>query len=210
MIRVNLLPGAKIRGAQSASASTQNWFLAYAVVAVIWLILLAVNYVGLSDRVAEKQKQNATIQADIQRIQKQTRELDAMRAKLTASQELQKTVSELNRARVGPTRVMVELSRILSPGGGPTIDPEKLEAMRRDNPLAGFNKDWDPKRLWMEHFVENERACTIEGKGKTNEDVAEFLRRLALSELFSEVTLRKTESVQEKRSGTSWIGFGLT
>jgi hypothetical protein len=48
------------------------------------------------------------------------------------------------------------------------------------------------------------------GQGKTNEDVAEFLRRLALSEVFETVTLTKTEATEDNASGLSFIGFELT
>jgi type IV pilus assembly protein PilN len=106
----------------------------------------------------------------------------------------------------------MELSQILSPppGGGPTIDPEALEEMRRDNPLAGFNRSWDPRRLWLKSFEETDGNCKITGLGRTNEDVAEMLRRLALSELFTGVTLTKTQSTTVAGLGLSLISFELT
>ena len=91
-------------------------------------------------------------------------------------------------------RVLVELSHILSEGGRPTVSAERLDEVRRENPLAGFNVGWDPRRLWLTSFTEADRKCAIRGFGKTNEDVAEFLRRLSLSDLFQKVTLQSTSS----------------
>ena len=55
-------------------------------------------------------------------------------------------------------------------------------------PLPG----WDTRRLWLTRFEETDRKCKIAGTGKTNEDVAEFLRRLTISEIFDKVTLQGT------------------
>ncbi len=124
---------------------------------------------------------------------------------------MEEVVSELNRGRTGPTRAMMELSRILrtGEGAGPTIDPAALEALRRDNPLATFNRSWDSRRLWLTVFEEENRQCRIEGIGRSNEDVAEFLRRLQLSELFDQVTLQRTEAERDQISGLELIKFEL-
>ena len=127
---------------------------------------------------------------------------------LERSRQLESVVDELNRARSGPLRVMMELSKVLSTGAGPTIAPGRLEALRQENPLAGFNPSWDVRRLSIDSFVELDRTVTVRGKGRTNEDVAEFLRRLALSELFSEVTLTRTDAAN--LGGIDSISFEMT
>ncbi len=48
------------------------------------------------------------------------------------------------------------------------------------------------------------------GLGKTNEDVAEFLRRLALSESFEDVTLTRTESKIDTDTQLPFIDFSIT
>ena len=104
----------------------------------------------------------------------------------------------------------MELSRVLSAGRGPTVNPDVLEQMRRENPLAGYNPGWDIRRLWLESFQERSGDCQMSGKGKTNEDVAEFLRRLSLSEVFDDVTLVSTDSGKDAASGLPIVGFSLT
>ena len=64
-------------------------------------------------------------------------------------------------------------------------------------------------RLWLVRFEENNRECRIEGVGRTNEDVAEFLRRLQLSELFDNVTLQRTEAEEDSQSSFELIKFEL-
>lgn len=213
MIRINLLPQARkaVRAPAAAAtgASQQAWVIVYLVALALWGVALTAVYIIYSGRLDEQQQQNAALDSQIQQLLTKSAQLDEVRAKLQASVRLEELVTDLNKARQGPTRVMMEISKILSPGGGPTIDPQALEALRAENPLAGYNRSWDPRRLWLTEFREENRSCTIIGQGKTNEDVAEFLRRLALSELFEQVTLTKTEAV-EGDEGLSFIRFELT
>jgi hypothetical protein len=58
--------------------------------------------------------------------------------------------------------------------------------------------------------VEDKRICSIKGQGKTNEDVAEFLRRLNISELFDKVTLQSTTSATEPGTGLSIVNFEVS
>lgn len=215
MIRINLLPqsrkpGAAARpGTPATPGGTQGWAIAYVVGAFIWALGLAGVYYVYNSRLDEQLAKNAALSRRIDQIKQQSAGLDDCRAQIEKSQDLEEVVAQLQRARLGPTRVLMEMSRILSENGGPTIDPQRLEQMRRENPLAGFNQGWDARRLWVTAFNEDAREVKITGVGKTNEDVAEFLRRLALSDVFENVTLTKTEAVTDAQTSLSLIGFEL-
>jgi type IV pilus assembly protein PilN len=105
--------------------------------------------------------------------------------------------------------MLLELSRILSEGGGPTVPADQLDQMRRDSPLTVYNPGWDVRRLWIESFEETAHKCTISGFGKTNEDVAEFLRRLNISEVFDKITLTSTSAAGDREGGTA-VKFSLS
>lgn len=216
MIRINLLPTAKkagpgVRAAGPApSGSGQGWAITYLVVGFLWMIGLGGVYYVYSMKLDEQVAKNSALEERIDRMKRQSAGLDDCRARIEKSRELEEVVSQLHRARLGPTRVLMEMSKILSENGGPSIDPQRLELIRRENPLAGYNQGWDARRLWVTSFEEDARECTIKGIGKTNEDVAEFLRRLALSDIFENVTLTKTESVTESTTDLALIGFELS
>lgn len=209
MIRINLLPSAK-RATGPSGGGTQGWVVAYLVAAVLTVVALAFVYMGKSTELEEQLAQNRSLQSDIEDIESQSANIDQVRAELEQSRQLETVVNDLQRARYGPTAILMELSRILSAGGGPTVDPQRLEEIRRQNPLAGYNSSWDPRRLWLTEFREEDRECTLRGLGRTNEDVAEFLRRLTLSEKFEQVELVKTEGVEEQDTGMSFIEFEIT
>ena len=216
MIRINLLPSGKTRVRRLPAAPTTGdfsdatWAAIYGGAIAVWLVILGGIYFVNSSELDELVEANRSLEERRDSLQKKTKGLADVEGRLEQSRRLEQVVGELEAARTGPTRAVMELSRVLSSGGGPTINPEKLEAMRRENPLAGFNDNWDVRRLWLTKFEEVDRECRIEGQGRTNEDVAEFLRRLTLSELFDNVTLQRTRSAIEGDTGIGVVGFHIT
>jgi type IV pilus assembly protein PilN len=210
MIRINLLPQAKrqvIR--QSTPENVQGWLTAYAVAVVVWVTALGGVYMMYSGKLDEQRVKNTTMAEKIEQLKKSAGNVDELKSKIEQSLQLEEVVTKLQSARLGPARVLTEMIRILSVGGGPSVDSKKLEQMRRENPLAGYNANWDPRRLWLVSLEEENRECRVKGFGKTNEDVAEFLRRLSLSDLFENVTLQRTESRQDPTTKLSMISFEL-
>lgn len=212
MIRINLLPQAKkqTRSSGTPSGGGQIWGAVYLIAVVLWGAGLATIYFVYDGTLEEQVRQNDALNGQIEALRTKSARLEEVRAALQQSQQLEEVVAELNRARTGPTRVLMELSRILSVDGGPTIDPQELERRRRDNPHAGYNRSWDVRRLWLATFEEENQNCRMTGQGRTNEDIAEFLQRLSLSELFETVTLTRTAATVDSETELSLIGFELT
>ncbi len=220
MIRINLLPnvgGKKKRQASSSgpSGGVQLWGGIYLVAAFLWLAALGALYFFYDGKLTEQKRQNEALAAQIEQLRSKSARLEEVRAQYEESTALEEVVTELNKGRTGPTRMMMEISKILSvgEGSGPTIDPQELEEMRRNNPLAGFNRSWDVRRLWVLGFEEDHGNCKMVGEGRTNEDVAEFLRRLALSDLFADVTLERTTAATPSNTsnpGVPLIRFELS
>jgi len=192
MIRINLLPQAK-RATASAATGTQIWGYLYLASGVVWCIALAFVYFSLVSDKDQALAQNAEVERQVQRVKQQGGNLDELQKQLEKSRQVEKVVNDLLAARQGPTRMLLELSSILSQGRGPSVDPAKLEEQRRANPEAGFSPGWDVRRLWIKSFKEDQLSCTIQGEARNNEDIAEFLRRLSLSTSFDEVTLVRSD-----------------
>lgn len=208
MIRINLLPAAKRVAA--TSGSSQLWGAVYLLGLFAWGVLLFFFYMNYKSKLDEQRAANSALEQEIDQAKQKSANIGDVEAKLAKSRQLEEVVSKLQTARQGPTRVLMELSQLLSEGGGPSVSAEKLDALRRDNPLAGFNPGWDVRRLWLTSFTETARACLIRGFGKTNEDVAELLRRLNLSNLFEKVTLQTTASATDAASQTPVVSFELS
>jgi type IV pilus assembly protein PilN len=218
MIRINLLPTDKKKRARRIAPSALptgdlglgTWAAVYGGAIAIWLVVLGVLYFAQSGQLEAVNQENKTLEARRDEIQGKTKGLADVEGRLERSRRLEKVVQELERARRGPTRAVMELSKVLSSPGGPTINPAELERMREENPLAGFNESWDVRRLWISRFEEIERECKITGMGRSNEDVAEFLRRLTLSEIYEGVTLQRTRAANDPDTGLQMVGFDIT
>ena len=208
MIRINLLPAAKRTA--STSGSAQLWGAAYLLGLFAWGVVLFFVYMSTNGKLEEQRAANTALEQEITQAKQKSANIGDVEAKLAKSRQLEEVVGKLQTARQGPARVLMELSQLLSEGGGPSVTPERLAALRRDNPLAGFNPGWDPRRLWLTSFTEQNRQCEIRGFGKTNEDVAEFLRRLNLSNLFERVSLKATTSALEKDNPVPVVSFDLS
>lgn len=208
MIRINLLPAAKRTAA--STGSTQLWGAVYLLGLFLWGVLLFFVYLNYKGKLDEQRAANTALEQEIEQAKQKSANIGDVEAKLAKSRQLEDVVSKLQTARQGPTRVLMELSQLLSEGGGPSVSPERLAALRRENPLAGFNPSWDPRRLSLTAFTEQNRKCSIRGFGKTNEDVAEFLKRLNLSNLFEKVTLQATSAATEAESKLPIVNFELS
>jgi type IV pilus assembly protein PilN len=209
MIRINLLPEAK-RGAVSTGGSSQVWAVVYLLSSVALCVVLGLVWLSFKAVLEEQQAKNEELQSQIERAKKQTDNIGEIEAKLAKSKQLEEVVTGLQAARSGPARMLMELSQILSEGGGPTVASETLEGLRRENPLLVYNPGWDVRRLAIDSFQETARKCSISGFGKTNEDVAEFLRRLNISEVFDKVTLQSTQAATDDATKLPTVRFTLS
>lgn len=207
MIRINLLPQKKRR--VEAGSGGETWVLAAIGVLVLEIVALFFYHSSLEAELQNEIKTNNQIQAKIDASKRTvtnhknvTDELDRLRAREDA-------IAQLQSARTGPTAVLLEMARILTPGRGPSIDPEKLAQIRRDNPLAAYNPTWDTRRLWVENFVENSRVLKIDGVARDGEDVSEFAKRMNLSDYFDNVRLLPAKQAKDSETGLELVKFAL-
>ena len=127
MIRINLLPQTRKQAAGAAPpGGSLVWAVLYIVVPVLVCVALAVVYISANGKLDEQKQRNAALQTETQALTQKSVRLDDVKAQLERSKQLESVVNDLNRARIGPARVLMELSKILSIDGGPTIDPRKL------------------------------------------------------------------------------------
>lgn len=208
MIRINLMPEA--RASATFSSSVQVWGVAYLLSGFALSVVLFLVYLSGASALSEQRAKNADLQRQIRQVKAQAGDLDQVEAQLAESRQLEALATQLQNARQGPTRLLMELTRILSPGRGPTVDPEVLDQLRNDNPLSGYNPGWDVRRLTLTGFREEQGNCQMAGVGKTNEDVAEFLRRLSISEVFGQVVLQSTTAQPTKDNQAPRVAFELT
>lgn len=207
MIRVNLLPQASRK--RSAPEVNQTWLL-------VILGLIVAEIVGLFFFHQTKEDELAEVKGEVQQLVSQINDINALvkdhekiKAELATLRAREDAIAELQAGRAGPTAVLLELSRVLTTGKGPTTDPKKLEQLQEDNPLAIYNPNWDPQRLWLTKYVESERSVRLEGLARDGGDVYEFAQRMKLSQYFDNVTLLPGQQERKNDEGLDLIKFAL-
>jgi len=197
MIRINLL--AQKKRAERSEAS-QVWLAVVMVVVLAEVAALFVLHSFKAEELADQQRKNAELDSQITQAKKNVADHEQVKADLALLRAREEAIQKLQSARSGPTAILMELARILTPGRGPSVDPDRLAQLRRDNPLSVFNPNWDARRLWVTAYVEAQRKLRIDGKARDGEDVSELARRLNLSSYFYDVKLlpatRETDFVK--------------
>lgn len=207
MIRVNLLPSK--RDPRRANQPSQLWLLGVLAALVLEVVGMFVFHQSKVEQLAQQTTKNATIQARIDQIKTLVANHDAIKKELLVLRAREDAIAKLQAGRRGPTAVLLELAQILTPGKGPTADEDKLQQLRKDNPLAVYNPGWDARRLWLTSYVENERVVRIEGLARDGSDVSELAQRLKLSAYFYDLQLLPGKKETTSANKMELVSFAL-
>jgi len=208
VIRINLLPQ-KRTGRGGQPEVSQKWLIAVLVVVVLQLIGLFLFHQVKTDELAEQTQKNNELQAKISAIKALVANHEEVKKTLSILRQREDAIAKLQAARSGPTAVLLELSRILTRDRGPTVDQDRLAALKKDNPLAVFSPTWDTRRIWLTAYNESERTVRIEGYARDGNDVSELAQRLRLSLYFYEITILPGKKEIDKDTKLDLVKFAL-
>jgi type IV pilus assembly protein PilN len=203
VIRINLLPTRKAK--RQEAGQRQFLLMGLAVLASIGVVIFI--HLDATNELERAQHDNTIIQADVARLKQDLGDYDKIRAQREELLKQRKTIQSLESGRTGPVYLLRELSEILSPGKGPTFDRVTYEETLRKDPNAGFS-NWETKRAWLDSYTEEKQKIKLRGSAKSNEDVAEFLKRLNSSVFFKDVNLDAT--AQASKGSVKYVNFGLS
>lgn len=187
MIRINLLTRRK--RARRAPQGGQAWLALVLVMTLLEVAALFVFHGVKSEELEDQERKNRELSTQIQQSKKASSKHTEVKDKLDLLRAREDSIQKLQSARTGPTAVLLELARLLTLGRGPSVDPERLGKLQRDNPLASYNPNWDSRRLWLLGYREEKRRMRIDGIARDGEDVSELARRMNLSDYFASVRL---------------------
>jgi type IV pilus assembly protein PilN len=137
MIRINLLP--QRRRTHAGAEGNQLWLVLTMVIVAIEIIGCFALYSAKQEELALQKRRNAELQVRIDRAKEAVKDHGRVKTKLEQLRAREDAIGKLQNARTGPTAMLLEFARILTPGRGPSVDPEKLSQLRRENPLAVYN-----------------------------------------------------------------------
>jgi type IV pilus assembly protein PilN len=209
MIRINLLP---VKAAQRR-ASGQRQILVGALVALFGMISTVVFHTIAEQRVIRLKEDVNRVRTDIETLKRELGDYDLIVAQRDQLIRQKTAIKKLQESRSGPATFMREMSDILTKDKGPTTSKEQYDELLRSDPNAGFNPNWEPKRAWILSYVEKDHQVTLKGGAKSDEDVAEFLKRMKLSAFFEKnsVYWQQTQpQVENKLNNVTYVTFDVT
>lgn len=206
MIRINLLP--QKRKAERSSGG-QLWLVALLLCFLIEVVVLFIVHSFQTEELADKQRTNKELQTQINSLKSAVKDHASVKEKLKRLRAREDAIAKLQSARSGPTAMLLELARILTSGRGPSVDPDELNRLRRENPLAVYNPAWDARRLWLIKFVEQQRSVRLEGVARDGEDVSELAKRMNLSTYFYDVKLLPAKKQRDSETNLELVNFQL-
>jgi type IV pilus assembly protein PilN len=207
VIRINLLP--QKRAAARGAEGNQLWLVAIVLLTALEAVGFFIYHGNKKEDLVAQQRKNSELSEQITQSKNAVKNHADVKAQLERLRAREDAIAKLQSARTGPTAVLLELARMLTPGRGPTVDPEKLNTLRRENPLAVYNPNWDARRLWMTKYVENQREVRLEGIARDGEDVSELARRMTLSSYFADVRLLPAKKITSGEAGMELVNFQL-
>jgi type IV pilus assembly protein PilN len=206
MIRINLLP---VKAAKRREAG-QRQVLVGVVVLTATLVGIIAFHTSAANAIAELRDHNQHVSRDIAKLKAEIGDYDVIKAQRDDLVRQRDAIRRLQANRSGPTFMMRELSDILTPGKGPTFNKEQYEEQIKREPSTGFNPNWDTRRAWLISYTETNHLVKIKGGAKSDEDVAEFLKRLKVSAFFSDVYWQQTQPEVDTKLNVSFVQFDVT
>ena len=205
MIRINLLPVKQVKKVQAG----QRQLAIFAMALLVLVALMFFLYQLQSGVVDEKKRRVNLLNTIIAQLKKDVGDYNQLKSRHDELMAQKKTIEDLQKGRTGPVWVMRELSDILTPGKGPTINQQQYEELLRTNPNAGYNPRWNPHRLWLTDVSEAGGMVRLTGKAKDYDDVAEFNKRINLSRFFKDDFLERNMQADDEALKQRVVKFSL-
>jgi type IV pilus assembly protein PilN len=205
MIRINLLP---VKAAKRREQG-QKQLLAGIVIVSLTVVGIIIFHGAESSTLASMREHNQVVSRDIAKLKAEIGDYEVIKQQRDELIRQRDAIRRLQANRSGPTFMMRELSDILTPGKGPTFNKEQYEESIKRDPTTGFNPNWDTRRAWLLSYTEDNHAVKIHGGAKSDEDVAEFLKRLKVSAFFSDVYWEQTQPQLDSRLNVSFVTFDV-
>ena len=204
MIRINLLPEKQVKKVQAG----QRQLMIFAMAVIAEVAVFFFLYQLQAGVVEEKQRKITNLETEIAQLKKEVGDFDQLKQRHVQLLAQQKVIDDLQRGRTGPVKMMRELSNILT-NKGPTVNQAEYERRIREDPNYAWNPRWNPHRLWLDELVEKGGLLRVKGRAKDYDDVAEFNRRIAISERFSDDFLERNDQIQDNVLQQKLVRFSL-
>jgi type IV pilus assembly protein PilN len=180
MIRINLLTVPRAR------AVKRQWDVGLELasgIAVVLLMLAGWWFYGetLESEIANKQLEKADKEKQLALLKDKVKQVQDFEQKKKLLEDKNRIIDELERARIGPVKVLDYVSQSL-----------------------------EPLNLWVVRLAMKGNAVEIDGRAMTNDDVVEFVNNLRRADYFASIRLVESRSGTESKQNVYQFKLSLT
>lgn len=163
MIRINLIPVPKARRQEKLIIESLVGLF------VILGTVIACYFIGVdkASSIEVLQAENDELNQEIAQLRSKVGEVDKYKEQAETLESQLGVIRSLEAARVGPVRLMDELTQIV------------------------------PRQLWIDSFRESDRSVSIQGVASDGPVIADFMDNLKRSSFFDEPELNNVQSHEE-------------
>lgn len=197
MIRVNLLPYRQQRKRSAGKAQ----LAVFAAVLIAEILVIALLWGFAESELEREQERVQRLQAEVAAAEEEVKDAKQLEAQKVQLEQQLGVLDRLEAQRSGPVRVLDEFQAMIS---RPRNEEDRFAQLQKN-----WNVDWDPRRLWIESFIEKEGSFTLDGGATSADDVAEFLQRISSAEHFDQVELNIVQAQAASKGGTPTVTFKL-
>jgi type IV pilus assembly protein PilN len=180
MIRINLLTVPRAR------AVKRQWDVGLELasgIAVMLLMLAGWWFYGetLESEIANKQLEKQDKEKQLALLKDKVKQVQDFEQKKKLLEDKNRIIDELERARIGPVKVMDYVSQSL-----------------------------EPLKIWLVRVAVTGQSVDLEGRALTNDDVVEFVNNLRRADYFASIRLVETRSGTESKQNLYQFKLNLT
>ena len=180
MIRINLLTVPRAR------AVKRQWDVGLELasgIAVVMLMLAGWWFYGetLESEIASKQIEKGDKEKQLALLKDKVKQVQDFEQKKKLLEDKNRIIDELERARIGPVKVLDYVSQSL-----------------------------EPLNLWVVRLAMKGTAVEIDGRAMTNDDVVEFVNNLRRADYFASIRLVESRSGTESKQNVYQFKLSLT
>lgn len=205
MIRINLFP---VRQARQRERGKQQLAIGVGILSVVTAAIVVYHGYETAEN-AQIELRNKQLTESIDKLKKEIGDYEQVKTQRAELLKQKETLLKLQSNRAGPVYLMREVADILSQGKGPTLDKVEYDETLRRDPNAGFNPNWDVRRVWLTAWEEKNHIVTLRGQAKSADDAAEFAKRMKLSPFFLEVYLQQIQAQADTKNNVSFVTFDI-
>jgi len=185
MIRINLLPYKVSRKIENIRRQVTVFLIAF--VFIMGGMFYYDNMI-LKKEIEELNAKIDQINTDITRVQLAASKVDKIRNELKKLNQKIEVIKDLETKRKGAVRLLDTMTKMV----GEETARSAADALKDD-------EEKPQKRLWFTSFKANENNILIRGIALDNKTVADFMTRLEVSKLFTNVNLLRLKKQKIKK-----------